>query len=475
MHPQRQRLVWRIRNAMIGVTVTGVATAVTVIGAPAAHAASDGLEQIAVHQSLLATYTWYRQTYAGIPVLDTYYIERKDRLTNAVTIEDGRAKIADLPRAIASVGNTTALATAVKRAPGAPVKTELVIVPGTKATLAWSVATSSFAAGYRTLVDAASGAVLDVRNQSAQIDGTGTVFEGSNPVTNLQDITLTDQNNTNYAKLQKAYKKVKLTRLNGDGTLRGQYAYDNSPTAVLTHSPSNVFDYDRSNVNFEQVMAYHAITSSQEYIQSLGLTNINNEPQDYSTYGLAADNSHFDYNLDMLIYGTGGVDDAEDREIIWHEYGHAIQFAQIPGWGPGAEPRAIGEGFGDYWAYTMSIPISRATALTPLACIADWDSTSYSKTTPPCIRRVDGNKHYPVDMRWQEHADGEMWSRALFDLHGALGRNLANKIVLEAQFAFTPDITFKIAAQKTVATAKALGGATAEAAATKAFTDRGFL
>ncbi|MDQ1658749.1 MAG: hypothetical protein QOD41_3832, partial [Cryptosporangiaceae bacterium] len=456
-------------------TVLGLVAVAAVSAATAANAAPGGLERIGVRESLLATYTWYRQTYAGHPVLDTFYVERKDRKTGVVTVQDGRAKVGELPRTVAVVGKAAALGAAQKRAPGTPGATELVVIPGATAKLAWSVQSNSPSTAYRTLVDASSGAVVEVRNEAAQADGTGTVFAGSNPVNSLQDITLKDQNDTNYAQLQKAYEKVTLPRLNGDGTLRGQFAYDANPDDVLARSPGNAFNYDRSNVNFEQVMAYHAITSAQAYIQSLGLTNINNEPQDYTTDLLAADNSFFNPDLDLITYGSGGVDDAEDREIIWHEYGHAIQYSQIPGWGAGAEPRAMGEGFGDYWAYTMSIPVSKATALTPLACIGDWDSTSYSTTTPPCLRRVDGNKHYPVDMRWEEHADGEMWSRALFDLHNAVGRDLANKIVLEAQFGFTPASTFKTAAETTIATAKTLGGATAEAAATKAFSDRGFV
>ena len=35
----------------------------------------------------------------------------------------------------------------------------------------------------------------------------------------------------------------------------------------------------------------------------------------------------------MISTGTGGVDDAEDPEVIWHEYGHAIQDDQVPGCG----------------------------------------------------------------------------------------------------------------------------------------------
>src|SRR3712207_7035090 len=34
-----------------------------------------------------------------------------------------------------------------------------------------------------------------------------------------------------------------------------------------------------------------------------------------------------------VTFGNGGVDDAEDADIILHELGHAIHDNQVPGWG----------------------------------------------------------------------------------------------------------------------------------------------
>jgi hypothetical protein len=236
-----------------------------------------------------------------------------------------------------------------------------------------------------------------------------------------------------------------------------------------------VFLFNRSQAGFEQVMGYYHITTAQEYIHSLGFTDVNNEAQDYRTTGLSDDNSFYDPSTDRITFGTGGVDDAEDAEVIWHEYGHAIQDDQVPGFGSTAQSGAIGEGFGDYWAFTMSISVSSATTTTPLACIADWDSTSYTSGTPHCLRRVDGTKVYPGDADGEVHDDGEIWSRALFDIHGALGRTNANTVILEAQFNFAPNTTFAAAANQTVATAQALLGTAAANSVRAAFHARGFI
>ena len=73
------------------------------------------------------------------------------------------------------------------------------------------------------------------------------------------------------------------------------------------------------------------------------------------------------------------------------------------------------------------------------------------------------------------HADGEIWSRALWDIRNALGPTQADTIILESQFSFAPDTTFAQAATTTVAAAQKIGGMQAAKAVTAAFTSRGIL
>jgi Zn-dependent metalloprotease len=94
---------------------------------------------------------------------------------------------------------------------------------------------------------------------------------------------------------------------------------------------------------------------------------------------------------------------------------------------------------------------------------------------PHCLRRIDGNKHYPEDVRGEVHADGEMWSRALWDIRNALGDTVASTLIIEAQFSFAVDTSFHDAALATVAAAQSLYGAAEANAATAAFHARGFI
>ena len=162
--------------------------------------------------------------------------------------------------------------------------------------------------------------------------------------------------------------------------------------------------------------------------------------------------------------------------MILHEYGHAIHFSQNFDF-TSEEAGAISEGFGDYWAVTVSDVVATklgVAAREPLPCVADWDSTSYTSTVPHCLRRVDTDLKYPADLNGEVHHDGQIWSRALWDIRGALGNVKADTIILQGSFDF-PGTTMPDLANRTVAAAQSLYGNSAANAVRKAFVDRGIL
>jgi hypothetical protein len=311
--------------------------------------------------------------------------------------------------------------------------------------------------------------------------GVGQVFF-PNPVAYLNDHTLTDQDDADYPEIQPAYVKVMLTNLDGSGYLRGDWAYIYKATGPLAYSEDNSFIYDRSDDRFEQVMAYYWITEAQLYIQSLGFGTkyrpINMEPQDVRINQLGLDNSYSWDKFDMLRFGKGGVDDAEDADVILHEYGHAMMDSQsdpFGEWGLSIESGSIGEGFADYVAISITDVLAPSTDTNDIACVADWDAVSYSPSEPPCLRRVDSDLHYPEDLVGQVHHDGMIWSRALWDILQALGHKKADTLILEAVFGFAPDSDMPSAAQVTVDTAERLYGKRAATIVRSAFQRRGIL
>ncbi|MGZ3143035.1 M36 family metallopeptidase [Lentzea chajnantorensis] len=453
----------RARRLVAVACTAGVALSMLTINAAAA-APKDGLRLLAVRDSLTATHTWYEQTFDGKPVLGAYYVEHVDKATGAKTVDDGRIAVGavDLTPAVTAEDART-------RSAGVPETAKLTVLPGTG--LVYEVISDNGKGSERTLVHAETGAVVRTESLVKHADGTGKVFS-PNPVSALQNQNLTDADDADSAVPAAAYRSVTLSHLDGSGYLRGKYATLTGPKSKLAYSKANKFEYTRANDLFEQVNAYWGVTEAQKYIQGLGFTNVNNEAQKITTIGLTEDNSFYDPSKDQITFGTGGVDDAEDVEVVWHELGHAIQDAQVPGFGSTTEAGSIGEGFGDWWALIMSSRDAKDTATTPLACIMDWDATAYTTETPHCLRRTDTELKY-ADRKGEVHFDGQIWSRALFDVYKAFGRDKAAKIVLEGQFSYAPSTTFAAAAKATVAAAKKLYGDKDAATVQAAFTARG--
>jgi hypothetical protein len=315
---------------------------------------------------------------------------------------------------------------------------------------------------------------------SAAAGGAAATVFYPNPVQQLGDESLTDQKDADYPALARAYRRVILTNLDGSGTLTGRYVRVKSETGTAARTVSGDFPvWHRDSDQFEQVMGYYWVNTAQAYLQSLGfgstLRPVNQRQIELRINQFGGDNSFFRDDKANITLGKGGVDDAEDAEVIVHEYGHSVQDSQVPGFGTNLESGSIGEAFSDYLAVAVTSWATGTPRLTPEACVADWDSVSYTRNVPHCLRRLDGTKLYPTDVVGEVHADGEIWSRALWDIRTALGDRTASTLIVEAQFAFAPDTSFRAAALATVAAASRLYGARATTAVRAAFTARGIL
>jgi zinc metalloprotease ZmpB len=327
---------------------------------------------------------------------------------------------------------------------------------------------------------AVSAAALAAKPPSGSSTGIGSVFV-PNPVSSTGNELLTDQKDSDAAVPSSAYYDVTLTNLDGSGFLQGDYANVYSNTGSRAYSPTNTFRYTRSQDEFEQTMAYYWITQAQLYIQSLGFgvtrRAIDKRPQAIRIDQYGVDNSFSDDTpKNEIRYGKGGVDDAEDAEVILHEYGHSIHFAQNFSFAS-EEAGAISEGFADYWAVTVSDYVSKSLGVPekePLPCVADWDSVSYTSGPVHCLRRLDTNLIYPIDLDGEVHDDGQIWSRSLWDIRNALGPTKADTIILQGSFDF-PGTTMTDLARSTVVAAQTLYGKSAAKAVTAAFDARGIL
>ena len=406
-----------------------------------------------VQQSLVATYRHYQQYINGVPVLGAERVEReiagKTEVLHDTHVEPPTSAASQIPAA--DLGGATHVY--VMR----------------------------------------NGALQLIEREPIVWHAAARVFD-QNPVVTLNDPSLRDQNNSAAAVPDAAYSTV-------DVDLNGPYArIVDLEAPFTTHAdPSGPLIFDRGRPEFEEVNAYYLVVKQQEYLQSLGYTGLTRRLVAYPIPidAHAADGADNSYYIQggtpgegTLYFGDGGTDDAEDADLVVHEFAHAIEDWIAPGAFGGAntsESRAIGEGFGDYWAFSAKYATATASGRDSF-CIADWDARcagddpSQNCGYPDganCLRRVDSTKTMADYKRsggsGTEHENGAIWSSALRQIFLAIGKRAADTIVIESHFGAPPNPTFAAMAAKMLDADRLLyGGANADAICT-AMTERGIL
>ena len=301
-------------------------------------------------------------------------------------------------------------------------------------------------------VDAKSGSVLYVEDRMVYATASGRVFD-PDPRTKMNNPSLIDSNDADSAVPFPASYDTRtlqdVTLSAGVYSLSGPYARImefESPisTPVTTTDPVNGFLFQRNPQGFEDIMCYWHIDENQRYIQSLGFNNVNNRVQEIDSHGLSgADNSHYVIATQRLAFGEGGVDDAEDADVVLHEYGHSIQHNIVPGWGGGQEG-AMGEGFGDYWAGSYSVSIN--PTFQP-SFVFTWDG--HNQFWPGRLL-VDSLLHYPENCCGQVHASGTLWCSGTTDCLRRVGRPVMDRLMLDHHFALGTSATMADAANQVI-------------------------
>jgi hypothetical protein len=308
---------------------------------------------------------------------------------------------------------------------------------------------------WELLIDAQTGDELSREDRYVNHDQNSVAAQGSgyvyrrNPLSAARrhygDPGFTDNNDADSDSLNARRTLVTLDSL----TLEDGIYRLSGPSCVITDIESPVdtvlygeispdgLRYRRSQPGFEAVMVYYHVTLAHQRLRALGfdspgLHGLQVDPHGYQ----GKDNSHYSPGGNWIAFGTGGVDDAEDADVIWHEYGHAIQYTIIPSWG-GGECAALGEGFGDYWAASYARSLHEWTSADPeYQWIFGWDGHNPFWSG----RILNDARKYPFPPG-SVYAGGQIWASALMGIYGDLGRDVTDRLVIKSFYYLSAEAT----------------------------------
>ena len=431
----------------------------------------------------------FRQDHGGVPVFEGEVVVGFDLTGAVIHVQNGHVPGLDSTPA-PTLGRDQAVIRAGEALGGSfsggEESARLVIVRGDRTApgprLAWEV--RSFLAApmgdWHVFVDARTGEVvriLDLLKRAGPAclpcnpktdPDCGRVFH-ENPVDRLDDPSLRDIDNVDVAQ-----EGCRLNNLTSPVHLDGFWA-TTSITADRIGPPYDAFR-SASQHAVDEVNVYYHLNRSKERLNSLGFPGVMNFSIAVDAHDpTLGDNAHYVPSTKILEFGEGGVDDAQDGDVAYHEYGHAIQDNQVPGYGTTDEGGAAGEGFGDYWA--ASLTDDSFAPVLGVACLGSWNATSFNpydgSVGSGCIRRLDGTKQYPRDLNFEVHDDGEMWSSALWSLRVDLGATVADRLIIKSHTFLTASARFLDAADALLSADQALNGGANAAAIHNAMKARG--
>lgn len=212
------------------------------------------------------------------------------------------------------------------------------------------------------------------------------------------------------------------------------------PTAAPATSTINQFFFNRSESGFEDVNAFYHLNTYRQHVHHLGF-DIADHSIDVDPHAFGgADQSAFEpaQTPPRLYFGVGGVDDAEDADVITHEYAHFLSYNASPGSNLGSERNSLDEAFGDYAAASYS----KAISLFKSDWVFNWDGHNEYWGG----RVVNSSKVYPTDLSSSIYKNAEIWSSALMAIHDEIGRNAMDSLIYQTHFSYAANITMSDAA-----------------------------
>jgi hypothetical protein len=212
-----------------------------------------------------------------------------------------------------------------------------------------------------------------------------------------------------------------------------------SPNILPTTNTTPNFIFTRNQPGFEECNIVYHITQFQNYIASIGYDTLLTGGITADAHGqFGTDNSVFVRNggNPTLSFGTGGVDDAEDADVIIHEYCHGISWSANGNDNFSNERAGLDEGVADYFATSYS----RSLNTYNWENMFSWDG--HNSFWAGRIANTTTNYGTTNDM----YQLGEIWNSAMSAISSDLGNSITDQLMLESLHFFTNNTTLPEAA-----------------------------
>jgi len=447
-------------------------------GLAAANAPVAQLQQVSGKSSFGTTFVRVRQRVAGIPVLGSDAAlsiggDGSRLLLDHTWRALARPPAARIPKTKAlRLARTFADVTRLR----APAHAGLAIAPRV-GRLVWRVVLPAARplGDFEVLVDGRTGSLLRLRDLVQDATAPALVFDPNPVVEQGSRAGLADNDDGVPISL---YRSATLQDLGAQSTGCLLGAWVNVLLNRWSCPPGRDFgSVTRGNPAFDAAMAYFHIDRMQRYLQSLGFSTVVHRAIPVTVHYNGEDNSFYSPSTESLNFGDGGVNDAQDADVISHEYGHAIQDSEASGFGATNEGGTLGEGFGDYWQAAMSANQGNADMFN--TCFAEWDTSSVTEDALPCLRTLDNE--WTVAQAQQEcggreiHCMGQAWSNLLWTIRKQLGGTAADRLIVQSQFSYSADSGFRDAALALLFADQQLSAGANRAFLSNLLVTRGFL
>ena len=245
------------------------------------------------------------------------------------------------------------------------------------------------------------------------------------------------------------------------------------PNIASASSVSSQMHYTRDNSFFEDVNVVYHITNHRQHLTGLGYPNLPSYKIEVDPHALSGSDQSFFSTAGTpfrLYMGEGGVDDAEDADVILHEFSHAVIFEASPSSSITIERGCIEEALCDYFAASYSSSITSYNS----SRVFNWDSGEGQIWAG---RSVQSEKYYGQlsFKNGNYYSNTDVIASCLMTIYGEIGRAKTDELVLEALFNLTGNTTMPDFAGFMLITDTALNNGVHSSIITNAFSQRNII